>query len=378
MRKTKIEFFRHNINSEDIRQCNKVLKSIFLTTGKLTRLVEEKLAGYLHSDYSVGVSSCTDALFLSLKYFNIGPGDEVITTPLSFVSTANVIEHCGAKPVFVDVEPETGNIDASRIEKAITKKTKAIIPVHLYGQMCDMKAIKKIASKYKLALIEDSAHCIEGIRDNIRPGQIGDTACFSFYATKTITCGEGGAIVTKSQKIYEWLVRARLHGISKSAADRYTKLYQHYDMEFLGYKTNMTDIQASLLFHQIDRLNKLWQKRESVANKYERGFKNNPFITTLKPLSGTRHARYIFTILVNPMKRDDYLHQFQTANIGVAVNFRPIHLMKFYKEKYGYKPGDFPVAESIGNSTISIPLYPRLKDQEITYIIKTINTLVTS
>jgi UDP-4-amino-4-deoxy-L-arabinose-oxoglutarate aminotransferase len=376
MQKHKVEFFRHNISSQDIREVSKVLRSIFLTTGEWVKTFEHKFAKYLKTEYVVGVNSCTDALFLALKYYKIGIGDEVITTPMSFVATANVIEHCGARPVFVDVEKETGNIDASLVEKAITKKTKAMIVVHLYGQMCDMRALRKIANKYRLILIEDAAHCIEGKRDGVRVGELGDMACFSFYATKTMTSGEGGAISCHSKKAHEWLLRARSHGISKSAADRYTKQYQHYDLEFLGYKMNMTNIQAALLVHQMDKLEPLWKKREGIAKVYRKSLSAVKGLGLMNDLPKVKHARYILPLLVPASRRNSMMHGLQKAGIGVAVNFRPIHLMSFYKKKYGYRAGMFPNAEEIGKRTITIPLYPKLQATEVQQVIQAIKKLV--
>ncbi len=369
----KVDFYKHNLNGEDKKACMSVLNSLFLTTGSLVGTFEEKLAAYTGNMYAVGVSSCTDALFIALKCFGIGPGDEVITTPMSFIATANVIEYCGAKPVFVDVEPGTGNIDADRIEEKITRKTKAIIPVHLYGHMCDMEKIHAIAKSHKLKVIEDSAHCIEGTREGVRPGQLGDIACFSFYATKNITSGEGGALTCHDKKTYEWLKKARLHGMSKNANDRYTKKYEHYDMEFLGYKSNMTNIQAALLIHQLDRIENYLQKKEFISQKYHHGLKDNKNVSSPEIHPNIKHARHIYTIWVNPQKRDAIMHKLQDREVGVAVNFRPIHLMSYYKNKYGYKIGDYPHAEKIGASTITIPLYPKLKDSEIRYIIRSID-----
>ena len=369
----KIEFYRHNLLDKDKREVLKVLGSIFLTSGTWTRNFEDKLANYVRSKYAVGVFSCTNALELALKYFDIKKEDEVITTPMSFIATANAIEYCGAKPVFVDVEEETGNINVGLIENAITSNTKAILPVHLYGQMCDMKSIRAIAGKYNLKIIEDSAHCIEGQREEVRPGQLGDCACFSFYATKNITSGEGGAISCNDPEFYDWLLKARLHGMSKNAAERYSKEYEHYDMEFLGLKCNMSNIQAALLIHQIDRIEELLALRENIAQKYDKAFSNNTNIKIPQVLTNTKHARSLYTIWVNPGKRDEYLHRMQEAGIGVAVNFRAIHLMEYYKQKYGSKKGDFPIAEKIGNFTISIPLYPGLGNEEVSYIINSVN-----
>ncbi len=366
----KVEFFKHNICKDEIEAVSKVLRSIFLTTGPVTNQFEEAFSSYLGVVHAVGVTSCTAALFLSLKALSIGTGDEVITTPITFISTPNVILHAGAKPVFVDVEPETGNICIDNIEKAINKNTKAIIPVHLYGQMCDMKAIRKLADKYGLFIIEDSAHCIEGKRDGIRPGQLADTACFSFYAIKNITCGEGGAIITGSHKITERLNKLRLHGMSKSSIDRYTGTYQHWDMELLGYKFNMSDIQAALLLHQLELIEKRLVCREAICRRYENGFLNIEGIDFPETLPNSKHARHLFTIWVAPEKRDKILHKLQQANIGVAVNFRAVHLLTYYRETFGYKRGDFPVAEEIGDRTISLPMYPKMTDDEVDYVIE--------
>lgn len=371
----KIEFYKHNLTIEDKKEVIRVLDSIFLTTGEWTKKFEQKFAAYLGSNYAVGVTSCTNALELSLRYFGIGPGDEVITTPLSFIATANAIEYCGARPLFVDVEKATGNINAELIEDVVSSRTKAIIPVHLYGHMCDMKKIRAIAQKHNLKVIEDCAHCIEGERDGVKPGRLGDLACFSFYATKNITSGEGGAISCNDSKIYEWLCKARLHGMTKNAAERYAGRYEHYDMEFLGFKCNMSNIQAALLLHQLDRIEKLLSIKEKIAQRYDEGFKNNPNIKILHVLPQTKHARHLYTIFVDPNKRDIYLHRFQEVGIGVAVNYRPIHLMSYYRKKYSYEKGNFPECEKIADSTISIPFYPKLTEKEITYIVNIINKL---
>lgn len=372
----KVEFFRHNINEDDKQEILKVLGSIFLTTGEWTKKFEEQFSAYAGTRHTVGVTSCTNALELALRYYDIGPGDEVITTPMSFIATANAIVYVGARPVFVDVEEATGNINAALIEAAITPRTKAILVVHLYGQLCDMRAIKSIADCHRLRIIEDAAHCIEGIRDGVRVGELGDMACYSFYATKNITSGEGGAVATKDSRAYEWLIRARQHGMSKEAADQYTKKYEHYDMEFLGFKCNMNNIQAALLIHQLERIEKLLERRHAVARQYDKAFKDNPSLQIPSVLSNTKHARHLYTVWVRPDKRDEYMHRMQAAGVGVAVNFRVIHLMKYYREKYGYQRGDFPVAERIGDSTITIPFYPQLTDEEIEYVSRQLKRLL--
>lgn len=371
-----IDFYKHNLTDEDKQECMKVLNSLFLTTGDVVKEFEKKFSQYLSLPYTVGITSCTQALMLALLQVGIGKGDEVITTPMSFIATANAIEYCNAKPIFVDVEEDTGNIDASHIERAITSKTKAILVVHLYGQMADMKAIRKIANKHNLKIVEDSAHCIEGKRDGVKPGELGDVACFSFYATKNITSGEGGAISCHSQEAYEWFMKARMHGMSKGAAERYTKKYEHYDMEFLGYKCNMTNIQAALLLHQIERLDQSLARKEEIAHLYDEGFKGNKNIAFPKVLANVKHARHLYSIWVAKDKRDEYMHRLQDKGIGIAVNFRPIHLMKYYRDKYGFKKGYLSNAEKIGDSTITLPFYPKLSEEEIQYIISTINTII--
>lgn len=366
----KIEFFRHSISKDDIKRVNNILKSIFLTTGEEVEKFEQRFSQYIGKKYTIGTTSCTAALHLSLIALGIGHGDEVITTPLSFCATTNAILHAGAKPVFVDVEEETGNLNTALIEQAITKKTKAIIPVHLYGQMCDMKYINKIAKQYNLKAIEDAAHAIEASRDGIRVGQLSDAVCFSFYATKNITSGEGGAVSTDSKTLAETFRMLRLHGINKDAAERYTKHYQHWDMLALGWKYNMDNIHAALLIGQLARIEGLWEKRNRLWKIYKEELRKIKDIRLLKTLSNLKHARHLFTILVPPKKRDSLLLELQDRGIGVAVNYRPIHLLDYYQKTFGYKIGDFPVAEKIGKMTISLPLYPSLTKTEVRYIVK--------
>lgn len=371
----KVAFYKHNLSQEDKDYCMQVLDGEFLTTGAVTKEFETKLADYLGAKHAIGVTSCTSALFLALRCIGVEEGDEVITSPMTFIASGNVIEHCGAKPVLVDCEASTGNIDANLIEAAITPKTKAIIAVHLYGQMCDMKAIHAIAQKHNIKVIEDAAHCVEGKRDGVGVGELADFACFSFYATKNLTCGEGGAVSFNNDEYLDYMMQARLHGMSKSAADRYVAKYQHYDMELLGYKMNLSNIQASLMVKQLDRLEGYLQQKEAIAKRYDAGFANNPNISTPAVLPDSKHARHLYTVWVDPEKRDEIMHQLQDRGIGVAVNFRPMHVYTYYIEKYGYKEGDYPNAEKIGASTITLPFYPRLTNEEVDYVIDTLNEI---
>ena len=374
----KVEFYKHNIDEKEKKSVLETLDSIFLTTGPRTGEFEEKFSKYLSINHCVGVSSWTMGNLITLKALGIGSGDEVITTPLTFIATANTILQVGAKPVFIDVEQETGNIDASKIEAVITKNTKAILPVHLYGQMCDMVSIHDIAEKHNLFVIEDCAHCIEGERDGIKPGELSTAAIFSFYATKNITCGEGGAIVTNNKKLFEDLLLYRLHGMSKGAADRYTETYQHWDMKQLGYKCNMNDIQAAMLIPQLEKIENILEIKEQICQRYEKAFSNLDGVDFPKVLPGTKHARHIFTIWVDPLKRDATIKKLQERNIGVAVNFRAIHLLSYYMKSMGFKKGSYPNAEKIGNSTITIPLYSKLTNNGIKYIIASISDIINS
>jgi dTDP-4-amino-4,6-dideoxygalactose transaminase len=372
----KIEFFRHNIDERDIARVEDVLKSLFLTTGNEVAEFERKFSEYTGMGRTVGLTSCTAALHLSLLAFGIGPGDEVITTPMSFCATANAVIHAGAKPVFVDVEGETGNLDAGLIEKAVTGKTKAIIPVHLYGQMCDMHKIREIADRHGLVVIEDAAHAIEAERDGVRVGRLGDAACYSFYATKNLASGEGGAVCTDDNDVAELLRMLRLHGIDKSAIDRYTKRYQHWDMAVLGWKYNMDNIHAALLVNQLDRIDEYWKRRDFLWGMYEEGLSGLKDVELLKTVAGSRHARHLFTMLVAPERRDSVLASLQERGVGVAVHYRPIHLLEYYRREFGFREGDFPRAEEIGARTISLPLYPKLGEDEVLSVIGVVKDVV--
>ncbi|MFH1287797.1 MAG: DegT/DnrJ/EryC1/StrS aminotransferase family protein [bacterium] len=353
----KIEFYKHNLGDDEKRNVLECLSGVILTAGSYVAEFEDMLANYLNLQYAVGLNSCTAALHLSLLALGVGEGDEVITTPMTFIATATAIIHTGAKPVFVDVEKNTGLINPDLIEKAITNKTKVILPVHLYGQMCDMKRIKEIADQYNLKIVEDAAHCIEGEKDNIKPGQLSDTVCFSFYATKNITSGEGGAVATNNKELADKIKILRTHGMSKEAADRYSGKYQHWDMVECGWKYNMDNIQAALLLPQLEKIDKNYERRAELYKEYVSCLKSIPGIKCLEILPGSKSAYHLFTILVDKNKRDVVIKKLSEKEIGVAVNYRAVHLLTYFKEKFGFKRGDFPVAEGIGDRTISLPFW---------------------
>lgn len=374
----KVEFFRHQLEEANLKRFAQVMSTIFLTTGDEVALFEEKFAEFLGEKYVVGLTSATAGLQLALLALGIGAGHEVITTPMTFVATPLSVMHANATPVFVDVEPDTGNLDVGLIEAAITPKTKAVMPVHLYGQMVDMVALKKVAAKHNLFLIEDAAHCLEGRRDNVRVGQLSEAACYSFYATKSITSGEGGAISTSQEHLREMFQKLRLHGMSTDALHRYTKLYRHYDVDVHGWKYNMYNLQAALLIDQIDEIETRCQQRGRIADYYRASFAGcqGVELPTLKP--GIKQGHHLFTIWVDPDKRDHILWSLQDQGVGVAVNYRACHLYTLFRKQFGHREGDFPNAETIGSRTISLPLYASLRDEEVEYVAETVKKVVQS
>jgi dTDP-4-amino-4,6-dideoxygalactose transaminase len=332
----------------------------------------------------VSLSSCTSALFLSLTALGVGPGDEVITTPLSFVATANAILHTGATPVFVDVEPETGNLDVSRIERAITNRTRVVIPVHLYGLMVDMRALSHLCRRRGIIIIEDAAHAAEAERDGVRPGQLGQAACFSFYATKNLTTAEGG-MLTADQ---EFLDRARLvslHGMSRDAWKRYDKEGSwFYEVVLPGFKYNMTDLQASLGIHQLARIEHAHRRRSEIWARYNEAFCDLDGIrippVALESVGAGRHARHLYTLWLDwdelGLSRGELVDALAADGIGVGWHFSAVHLQRYYRERYGYEPGSLPVAERIANQTLSLPLSAAITNEQVERVIASVAATV--
>jgi len=375
----KVEFYRHQLGEEELNGVKEVLGSLFLTTGPKTREFEQSFAAYLGVDGCLGVTSWTMGNFITLKALDIGPGDKVLTTPLTYVATANTILHVGAEPVFADVDPITGNLDPEAARKALTanKGVKAMIVVHLYGQMADMKALSELAKEFGVFLIEDCAHCVEGVRDGVRPGQLSDAAAFSFYATKNMTCAEGGAIVTNNQSLLERIRPLRLHGVDTYAMDqRKDGIYRHWDMTELGYKCNMHDLSAALLLPQLARIEETRKSRELLCKRYDKLLQGLDSIEIIPEIEGSTHACHLYTIRVDPGKRDRMLTELSLRGVGVGVNFRVVHLMAYYVERFGFEEGIFPMAERIGASTISLPLYPALREEEQEYVVGTIKSIL--
>jgi dTDP-4-amino-4,6-dideoxygalactose transaminase len=363
--KPRVPFFMHDLGQAELDSIAEVLRNPILTTGEWVDQFEQRFAAYLRVGHAIALTSCTGAIHLSLAALDIGPGDEVITTPMTFIATSTSIIQSGARPVFVDVEAETGNLDASRVEAAITDRTRAIVPVHLYGQMCDMRALREIADRYGLFIVEDAAHCVEGTRDGVRPGELGDTACFSFYATKNLTCGEGGAVVTNDPKLAAKLRLLRLHGMNKNANDRHKEGYQHWDMTAFGWKYNMDNIQAAMLLPQLDRLDENWRKRSELAAYYQQRLWDIPNLSRPVTLPDVVHAWHLFPVWIGGKHRDSVIEKLQAQNIGVMVNYRAIHLLTYFREAYGFHEGSFPIAEKIGDANLSVPFYPNMPREHV-------------
>ena len=369
-----IPFFRHSLGQPELDAIGEVLQGTTLTTGKIVGKFESCFAAFLGTKYAIGTTSCTGAMHMSLLALGIGPGDEVVTTPMTFMGTSTAIMSAGARPVFVDVEPHTGNLDVSQIEKALTPKTKAILPVHLYGQMCDMRSIRDIANRHGLYVVEDAAHCIEGTRDGIRPGQLGDTACFSFYATKNLTCGEGGAVVTNDPETNKALRLLRLHGMTKIDSNQKQKGYRQSDMIILGWKYNMDNIHAAMLLPQLDGIEHRWNKRFNISSRYTKALASLSDLRLPGVVPNSKHALHLYPIRIARGQRDTVVSKLIQHGINITINFRPVHLLSFFSRTFNYSPGDFPIAEEIGNSTISLPFYPSIPDRDVDAVIEALRT----
>jgi UDP-4-amino-4-deoxy-L-arabinose-oxoglutarate aminotransferase len=372
----RVEFYRHQLGEEEASSWRAVLDTLFLTLGPQVASFERELGEYLargresSPPHVVGTSCCSLGLLLALKAHDVGPGDEIITTPMTFASTANAILHLGATPILVDVEPATGLIDPAAVAAAVGPRTRGILPVHLYGQLADMRALRAIADRHGLFVVEDSAHGIEIERDGIRPGDLGDAAVFSFYATKNLTSGDGGAIATRSAAIADRLRRLRNHGVSKAAADRHGGIYQHWDLVELGYKANLTDLDAALLRPQLPKAEAKRDRREALVRRYEARLREAlgarvttsargvPFLVERRG----RSSHHLFTIQVAAAARDRVLVELGKAQIGTAVNYRAIHTLSYLVERLAIPRGSLPIAEEIGDRTISLPLYPTLDE----------------
>lgn len=365
------------IEETEIQEVVETLRSGWLGTGPKTERFEEEFKEYIGCQHALAVNSCTAGMHLALDVIGIREGDEVITSPITFPSTANVIVHHRATPVFVDVEKDAMNLDPAKLEEAITPRTKAIIPVHLAGRPCKMDEIMDTARRRGLFVIEDAAHCVEGWYKGKKIGNIGDIAAFSFYVTKNVTTGEGGMVTTNGDEWAEEMRIKRLHGISRDAWKRYSaEGFQSYETLYPGYKYNMTDIQASLGIHQLGRVEKNLQIRERHYISYNEVFSEVAEIVTPPEDRDIRHARHLYIILLNlerlKVDRNQFIEALKAENIGAGVHFTALHLHKYYRGAFGFKLGDFPNAEYISDRTLSLPLSPKLTEADASDVIEAV------
>jgi dTDP-4-amino-4,6-dideoxygalactose transaminase len=373
--------FAPTLGDEEYREVLDTLQSGWITMGPKTRRFEDLFAQFVGSRHAIAVSSCTAGLHLALAANDVGPGDEVITTPLTFCSTANVIVHQGATPVLADVQPATYNIDPDEIRKKITRHTRALIPVHLGGQPCEMDEIGAIAREHDLLVVEDAAHAMGARYRDRMVGTLSQITVFSFYATKNLTTGEGGMITTEDDELAERMRMLRLHGISSDAWKRYSALGSwYYEVLSPGYKYNMTDIQAALGIHQLAKQESFLEIRQRYADTYDDAFRDLPEISRPLVKDHIRHSWHLYLIHLESdrltIDRGQFIEALREENIGTSVHFIPLHLHPYYRDRYGFKRGDFPVAEAIYEGIVSLPLYPKMTLEDVADVIEAVTKVV--
>lgn len=369
------------IEDAEIQEVVATMRSGWLGTGPKVARFESDFKEYKGAKHAVAVNSCTAALHLSILAAGITPGDEVITSALTFCSTVNAIIHAGAKPVLADVDPFTMNLDPRQVRARITPATRAILPVHFAGRPCDMNAILEIAGLHKLKIIEDCAHAIETEYRGRKAGTFGDFGCFSFYITKNVVTGEGGMVLTSSEKDAARIKVLALHGMSKDAWKRFgDKGYKHYQVVECGFKYNMMDMQAAIGIHQLARVDSCWKRRREIWNMYNGAFAALPIGLPAEPEPETRHAHHLYTILVDEshigMNRDAFLDAMTARNIGVGVHYMSIPEHPYYKKKFGWNPKDYPNAMRIGRQTVSLPLSAKLSDFDVDDVINSVSSII--
>lgn len=368
-----IPYGRQSIDEKDIQSVVEVLKSDFLTTGPAIADFEKKVADYTGAKYAVAISNGTAALHAACFAAGIGEGDEVITTPVTFAASSNCVLYMGGTPVFADIDMKTYNICPEDIERKITDKTKAIIPVHFTGQPCDMDKIHEIAKKHKLIVIEDAAHALGAVYKGRKIGSISDMTTFSFHPVKHITTGEGGMIVTDNEKLYERLKLFRTHGITREQdllIENEGPWY--YEQQELGYNYRITDIQCALGCSQMDKLDMFLEKRRAIAERYNKAFADNKNVVVPYQDKSGINAYHLYVIWVQPEIRKELFIKLRDAGIGVNVHYIPVYRHPYYR-KNGYEKVICPNAESYYSGAISIPMYPALTDEEQQYVIDKVN-----
>jgi len=372
-----IPFHRPHITEEEEKEVIDSLRKGWLTMGKKTLEFENRFRDYIGSKYAVAVNSCTAALHLALRVIGLSEGDEVLVPAVTFVATAEVVNYFKAKPVLVDVEPETHLIDVKDLERKITPKTKAIIPVHYSGQPCDMDEIFEIAKKHGLYVIEDAAHALPAWYKGKKVGTLGDITAFSFYATKTLTTGEGGMAVTNNPNWAEKMRILRLHGISKDAWKRYSKEGTwEYDVLENGYKYNMTDINAALGLAQLKKLEWMWKEREKIASRYNEAFSQYDTFVPYRVKEDRLSSWHLYPLRLNleslKINRNEFIEELKKRGIGTSVHFIPLYRFTYYRRTFNYRAEDFPGSEWVFERVISLPIFPGMKDEEVDYVIENV------
>lgn len=379
-----ITFGAPALGEEEIEEVLRSLRSGWLGTGPKVARFEGDFAKYKGVPESrvAAVNSCTAALHLSMIASGVGPGDEVITTAMTFAATVNSIIHCGATPVLVDVEAGTMNMDPKQLSRALSPRTRAIIPVHFGGRCCDMDAIMEFAKAHQLVVVEDCAHAIESEYRGKRAGTLGDFGCFSFYVTKNVVTGEGGMVLARADEAIAKVKILALHGMSKDAWRRFSdEGYKHYQVVACGFKYNMMDLQAAIGIHQLARVEKNWLRRRAIWDRYQQEFKDLPVVRPEEPAADLKHGYHLYTLLIDetvaPCSRDSFLEQMTRRQIGVGVHYLSIPEHPYYQETYGWKPEDYPCAMRIGRQTVSLPISPKLSDDDITRICSAVRGILT-
>ncbi len=368
------------LGEEEIDEVVGCLRSGWLTTGAKVRQFEQEFLDYIGARHALAVNSCTAALHLALEAVGVGEGDEVITSPMTFTATAAVIEHLRARPVFVDCEPESLNIDPKGIERRISPRTRAILPVHFAGQACAMDEILEIAERHGLPVVEDAAHAIPARHGGRRIGTLGDITCFSFYATKNVTTGEGGMAVTDRDDYAERMRLMHLHGMSRDAWKRYSENGSwSYEILAPGFKYNLTDIAAAIGIHQLRKCDAFHARRMAIAATYDRELAGLPGIRTPRVADPASHAWHLYVIQVDPevlsIDRAAFIEAMTAQRIGVSVHFIPLHLHPYYRERYGYRPDDYPNALEAYRRIVSLPLYARMSDADVRRVVDVVRNV---
>lgn len=384
MREFFLPFSSPTIGEAEIAEVVDTLQSGWLTTGPKVRRFEEQFAAYVGCRHAVAVNSCTAALHLALEAIGVRSGDEVITTPMTFAATGEVIHYLGAKPVFVDIDPDSMNLDVSQLESTIKRcaSPKVILPVHMAGLACEMDEILAIAKAHRLKVVEDAAHTFPTFYNGRMVGTIGDVTCFSFYSTKTITTGEGGMAATGDDALAERMRVMSLHGISKNAWSRYTEAGSwYYEILAPGFKYNLTDLAASLGIAQLKRADEFHKRRQAIARQYNAAFGGMSDWIEIPPdaRSGSVHSWHLYIIKVKSDRlaigRDRVVEELKEAKIGTSVHFIPLHLHPYYRDTYGFKPEDFPKATGAYQRAISLPIYPRMTDADVDSVIEALSMI---